>query len=307
MNSAASVDELVRQWQSQGMTKEQIIIKCAEAEIGWPYVWGAVGAQCTPDKRQYYAGRSSCPEKDAENIIKRCQALNGSGKSCGGCEFYPNNERTLCDDCQGFVKQVFSRVGITFAGGGCTSMWNSDSNWSEKGLKAQMPDRVCLVFQYNKEKDNMQHVGIHVGGGVIVECSGTVKYGNITKTAWTHYAIPRGLNGDTPMPTHTTLRKGATGPEVVECQEDLLMLGYDLSPYGADGKYGDTTIREVKKFQTASGLTADGICGPKTWAALDEAVAGGGMLYTVTIEHLTKAQADAIKTQYPNADIKEEG
>ena len=108
------------------------------------------------------------------------------------------------------------------------------------------------------------------------------------------------------MPTHLTLRKGASGPDVVECQNDLLQLGYDLNPYGADGKYGSTTIREVKKFQAASGLTADGICGQKTWAALDEAVAGGGSLYTVTIEHLTKAQADALKTQYPDADIKEE-
>lgn len=314
MYSADKVDELVQMWKSQGMTKEQLIVNCAEAEIGWPYVWGAVGAPCTPDKRKYYAGRDNCPEKDAENIIKRCQALNGSGKYCGGCEFYPENERTLIDDCQGFVKQVFSRVGISFAGGGCTSMWNSDSNWAEKGLKAQMPDRVCLVFQYNKEKDNMQHVGIHVGGGVIVECSGTVKYGNITKAAWTHYAIPRGLNGDTPMPTHTTIRRGSSGADVVECQQDLIQLGYDLNPYGADGKFGAKTETAVKQFQsthvdpsTGNKLKVDGIVGSATWEALDEAVAGGGTLYTVTIEHLTKAQADAITKQYPNADIKEEG
>ena len=76
------------------------------------------------------------------------------------------------------------------------------------------------------------------------------------------------------MPTtKPTLRKGASGPTVTECQEDLLKLGYDLSPYGADGKYGNTTIRELKKLQTASGLTADGICGPMTWTALDAAVA----------------------------------
>jgi peptidoglycan hydrolase-like protein with peptidoglycan-binding domain len=74
--------------------------------------------------------------------------------------------------------------------------------------------------------------------------------------------------------TRPTLRKGASGPYVTECQEDLLKLGYDLAHYGADGKYGNITMREVRKFQKAQGLAVDGICGPKTWAALDAAVGG---------------------------------
>ena len=49
----------------------------------------------------------------------------------------------------------------------------------------------------------------------------------------------------------------------------VLKLGYDLAHYGADGKYGNITMREVRKFQRAQGLAVDGICGPKTWAALD--------------------------------------
>ena len=75
--------------------------------------------------------------------------------------------------------------------------------------------------------------------------------------------------------TKPTLRKGTSSPYVVECQEDLLKLGYDLAHYGADGKYGNITMREVKKFQKAQGLAVDGICGPKTWAALDAAVRRG--------------------------------
>ena len=112
------------------------------------------------------------------------------------------------------------------------------------------------------------------------------------------------------MPTHKTLRKGDSGPDVVECQNDLLQLGYDLSPYGADGKYGNTTIREVKKFQKASGLTADGICGPKTWEALDAAVGPGPTpteLYTATIPHLTMAQANAFAAEFPGTVITKEG
>jgi len=305
MNSAAQVDQFFENWRREGWSKEQLIIKTAEAEMGWPYAWGAVGAPCTPEKRQYYMNRSAIGEKDRELIRKRCPVLNGSQGTCHGCEYFPGDARTLIDDCQGFAKQVHNRVGITFAGGGCTSMWNNASNWSEKGPLANMPlDRVCLVFIANGDK--MDHVGIHVGQGIVIHCSVYVRKGKVTDKnwGWSHYAIPRGLGGDTPMPQHKTLRKGDSGPDVVECQEDLLILGYDLSPYGADGKYGNTTIREVKKFQKASGLTADGICGPRTWDELDHAVGPeppDSKLYTVTVFNLTEDAANALCAQYPDS------
>ena len=314
MNSAEQVNDLFQEWKSQGMSKEILVVRTAEAEYGWPYGWGAVASTCTPDHRRYYSQRSSCPEKDAENLIQRCQVLKGSAGSCTGCQFYPGDVTGL-NDCQGFIKQLMQRVGISLAGGGCTSMWNNSSNWTEKGPISQMPDKVCLVFQRDPtDSAKMQHVGLHAGNGVIIECATTVRYNSTSKKAWTHYAMVRGLGGDTPMPTHTTIRRGSAGPDVVECQEDLIQLGYDLSPYGADGKFGAKTETAVKKFQsthvdpnTGNKLKVDGIVGSATWAALDEAVAGGGTLYTATIEHLSKAQADTIKIQYPNAVIKEEG
>ena len=185
----------------------------------------------------------------------------------------------------------------------------------------------------------MDHTGLHVGGGRIIHCSGEVKIGKTTDRGWTHFAIPNGMEGDIPVPTtKPTLRKGASGPYVTECQEDLLKLGYDLSPFGSDGKYGNTTIREVKKFQTASGLTAYGICGPMTWAALDAAVAGasgsasgstGGTAsgsaasqdsasaqealvpepqrFIVHIPHLQRYEAEAYVASVPGAWMTEEG
>ena len=108
------------------------------------------------------------------------------------------------------------------------------------------------------------------------------------------------------MPTHTTIRRGSTGPDVVECQEDLIQLNYDVGPAGADGVYGRKTEAAVKAFQANSGLTADGICGPRTWAALDAAVGPGTVLYTVTIPHLTLSQANALISQYPGAEKTEE-
>ena len=66
------------------------------------------------------------------------------------------------------------------------------------------------------------------------------------------------------------LRKGNKGEVVKRLQEMLLQLGYDLGPCGADGDFGKCTEAAVKRFQRDRGLEADGICGPKTYAALYE-------------------------------------
>lgn len=317
MNSANQVSGLVSAWKAAGLSKPDIIVKTAQACMDWPYVWGAVGAECTPDKRRYYMGRSSIGEKDRENIQKNCPVLNGSQAECNGCKWLPYGQRVLINDCQGFAKNVFSRIGISFKGGGCTSMWNDNSNWSEKGKIENIPtDKVCLVFINEGEK--MSHVGIYIGGGQVIHCSHYVRQGSCPDRSWgwSHYAIPAGLYGDTPI-IKPTLRKGDSGPYVVECQNDLISLGYDLAPYGADGKYGTKTMNAVKSFQsthvdpaTGNKLVADGICGQKTWAALDAAVGPSPepivKLYTVTIPHLTLDQANALVNQYPGAQKTEE-
>ena len=75
-----------------------------------------------------------------------------------------------------------------------------------------------------------------------------------------------------PAPT-TTLKPGDTGPQVRALQRALAHLGY--SPGTIDGQYGPSTTQAVKSFQTAHGLTADGVCGPKTIAALKNALTSG--------------------------------
>lgn len=64
------------------------------------------------------------------------------------------------------------------------------------------------------------------------------------------------------------LSKGSKGDKVRVLQELLLGRGYDLGTYGADGDFGATTRRRVVSFQTAQGLSADGIVGEKTWRKL---------------------------------------
>ncbi|HEX8699171.1 MAG TPA: peptidoglycan-binding protein [Myxococcaceae bacterium] len=63
-----------------------------------------------------------------------------------------------------------------------------------------------------------------------------------------------------------TLREGARGPQVVDLQRKLAAAGF--SPGAADGDFGPKTTAAVKSFQRAKGLGADGVVGPRTWAAL---------------------------------------
>ncbi|MBX0358911.1 N-acetylmuramoyl-L-alanine amidase [Halobacillus sp. Nhm2S1] len=69
------------------------------------------------------------------------------------------------------------------------------------------------------------------------------------------------------------LERGDYGVQVKQLQEDLLFLGYDLGGYGADGSFGPATENALKQFQKDQGLVQDGIYGPNTKAAMDDAVA----------------------------------
>lgn len=62
------------------------------------------------------------------------------------------------------------------------------------------------------------------------------------------------------------LRSGSRGSAVAQLQQSLAARGY--SPGAVDGIFGSQTSAAVRAFQTAARLTADGIVGPNTWAAL---------------------------------------
>lgn len=76
---------------------------------------------------------------------------------------------------------------------------------------------------------------------------------------------PSKAKGVTTLPA-TTLKPGDTGTQVRALQQALKSLGYVVGK--VDGQYGPSTKEAVASFQHASGLTADGIFGPKTLNAL---------------------------------------
>ncbi len=70
------------------------------------------------------------------------------------------------------------------------------------------------------------------------------------------------------------LKRGSRGDEVVTLQKKLKQWGYyDGS---VDGVFGAGTEKAVQYFQRKNGLTADGVVGAKTAAALGMTLSGSG-------------------------------
>ncbi len=74
--------------------------------------------------------------------------------------------------------------------------------------------------------------------------------------------------GDTMPSSGPTMQYGSSGSNVKTLQKRLILLGYNVGDAGADGDFGASTQTAVKSFQSQHGLSADGIFGPLSWAAM---------------------------------------
>ena len=307
------------------MRKIDYAAQIARKYVGTPYVFAATGQECTPSLRK---NRAAAKPAYADAIYKYCPVLSGKKSSCGGCKYH--GKRAF--DCRGLTYTVCKEAGLSISSIGATTQYNSGS-WIEKGPIANMPANTpCCVFHQDKnDKTKMSHTGFSLGDGDVVDCrghaTGTVKK-PLSSYPWTHYAIPKGaydeIGTPTPEPEPTpstsgsgaraTIRKGSKGDDVKTLQEGLLKLGFSLPKYGADGDFGSETLAAVKAFQTANGLTVDGICGPATWnrldallnAAEDEPPVPDNVTFTVTIKGLDAATATYLIECYPGATATED-
>ena len=181
---------------------------------------------------------------------------------------------------------------------GCEKMielFKQKGIWVEEDEHCPEPgDFLFYDWQDNGVGDNKgtsDHVGIveKVTRGVITviegNCSNAVKrrtldvngryirgYG-VPKYEAEEKAAEAKPAEQTPVTIHYSVRlprleKGSKGDAVKALQILLIGHGYSCGKYGVDGDFGDDTLAAVKKFQKAMGMTADGIVGPKTWAAL---------------------------------------
>ena len=247
------------------MTKAEAVISAAESQIGSPYVYGTWGQLCTVSLRKRYANYN--PSQRAITY-KRCPVLNGSQSTCAGCKY----EGKLAFDCRGFTHWCLLKAGIDITGGYVARQW-SDNNWDAKGEIAFLPECVCCVFT-----GDMGHTGLYVGGGRVLHCSGEVKDDMLSGRDWQKWAIPKGLYTPEELAKLVKgaftrmLKKGMKGEDVRTMQVYLNALGYNCGT--ADGIFGNKTVEAVKAFQSAEGLTVDGIAGQQTLDILAARMAG---------------------------------
>lgn len=267
----------------------------------WGYIWGTAGVMWTQAKQDALDKTT-----DEDRAISRQYGAKWIGH--------------MVADCSGLFTWAFKKLGGTMYHGSNT-MWNS---WCTAKGDLQDGKRTdggellpgTAVFTYNTKTKKRGHVGLYIGGGWVIEAAGTkqgVIRSKVTNSKWVEWGELKSVdygNAEEPAPapeptkTRPTIRKGNKNVYVKEMQGMLDKLGYNLGICGVDGDYGTATEKAVKEFQRDHGLTQDGICGPKTWAALQEATDKISdkpepvKTYTVTISGLTDAKAKEIVQQY---------
>lgn len=279
---------------------------------GWGYIWGQWGATWTQAKQNqkvnymvanYGSGwKTSAAAKENNYYYSALYGSRWIGKRVA--------------DCSGLFRRAFDQLGGAISHssnriweGYCAKQGKLQNGARTDGLILK-PGTAVFVHPAGK---NRTHIGLYIGDGLVIEASGTqtgVIRSSVTHKKWVEWGELKNVSyegGDEPMPDYKPiLRKGDKGSFVTLAQTMLHNKGYDLGKYGVDGSFGSATEEAVKRFQRDAGLQPqDGIIGPATWEALEKQTPVT-TLYTVSIPHLTVAQADALIAQYAGASKIEE-
>lgn len=213
---------------------------------GWGYIWNGAGQTWTKAKQEA-ATRAQTVRYGAQWIGKRVA------------------------DCSGLFVWAYREKGA-YIYHGSNTIWKKHLSAKGKVKNGKKEDGTELlpgtaVFLHRKADDCRHHIGLYIGVGVVIEAKGT-KYGVVTSNIskwdeWGELSAVIYREGDESK--MDTVRKGCKGEDVLRMQNCLKARGYKCE---ADGAFGAETLAELKAFQTEAGLSADGVCGPLTWAAL---------------------------------------
>lgn len=221
-----------------------------------------------------------------DKVIRKAQSQEGVKESPSGSNKQKYGKEYGWDGvawCVIFVWWVFKQIGRLdlFYGGkktaSCTTLMNY---YKSKGQLGKTPKVGSLVFFNWGSGPIAKHMGIVKrvnSDGSYVTVEGNTAIGNdsnggqvMERTRYLNQAIGFAYpyeGGEVKVTVSLPqLAKGSKGDSVKALQILLNGLGYNCGT--ADGDFGAKTLDAVKKFQKAKGLTADGIVGAKTWAAL---------------------------------------
>lgn len=105
----------------------------------------------------------------------------------------------------------------------------------------------------------------------IVNKHNLTKYDDLSNVNPTIYTPGYKESGSIVSPTKRTyLQKGDEGDEVKTMQTMLIACGYSCGSYGADGDFGDDTLKALKSFQSDNNLVVDGLYGEQSTKKLTD-------------------------------------
>ncbi|WP_413778092.1 N-acetylmuramoyl-L-alanine amidase [Caproicibacterium sp. XB1] len=117
---------------------------------------------------------------------------------------------------------------------------------------------------------NARGAGIAVDGiwGAATRKAATASVQRGCNQAYGSGLVIDGIWGPATAAVVRTLRSGSSNAAVYSLQAALMAHGYSIGNSGMDGKFGAGTEQAVRAYQRVAGLTADGLAGKATFAAL---------------------------------------
>ena len=168
----------------------------------------------------------------------------------------------------------------------CEDGLNDQNYWEAVYKEAcEMTAYLCKMFGIDpkgtidykglKVPTIIDHIGSHNMGlgsnhGDVQHWS--KRYGKTMANVRNDVAAILAADGGSAQPaTKDGLKKGDKGEAVKTMQKMLIACGFSCGPDGADGDFGKNTLAGLIAFQTAKGLTADGVYGDADKTTLEKA------------------------------------
>ena len=143
--------------------------------------------------------------------------------------------------------------------------------WNEGKTSAAHTGMVYKVddsYVYTIEGNTSGASGVVANGGGVFRKKYNLNYHRICGYGRPKYDAEVKTEEEEPTVNMNTLKKGDKGAQVTALQALLIGYGYSLGRSGVDGDFGSVTEEAVRKYQSRSSLTPDGIVGRKTWGKL---------------------------------------
>ncbi|MCD8383294.1 MAG: peptidoglycan-binding protein [Clostridiales bacterium] len=158
-------------------------------------------------------------------------------------------KKTECD-CSSLVRACV--IEATGADPGNFTTANETTKLAATGL---FEEKVAYVSQTKTPVYNGDILVTKSKGHTVIVVSGNPRTTTTTTT-----------EGGFDVSTLSTIKKGSSGAQVKSLQS--LLNGKAGASLDVDGSCGSKTVAAVKAYQTAQGLTVDGVAGVNTWTSL---------------------------------------